>query len=170
MISNHPRLAACGAYYFGIYLKDRGDVDAAAEAFWHTILFQHPEFSAFAALQLGLIYQQENVESAIDFYGLVIAFDNPKAAPQAECNLGKLLESQGDTAGAKEHYSNAINSDWVEAVAKAAWNLGKILEKEGDLAGAVKAYETATGTQYPGVSEWADKDLARLLGDNPAAT
>jgi TPR repeat protein len=59
--------------------------------------------------------------------------------PGAACNLGVLLEEQGDLAGATEAYRRAD----ARGHAIGAYNLGTLLERHGDGAAATDAYRRA---------------------------
>jgi len=70
---------------------------------------------------------------------------NVVTAPSA-CNLGVLLEEEGDKSGALAAYRRAYRRD----DAHGAFNLGVLLAEQADTAGAINAYDRASrhGSQH----------------------
>ena len=87
----------------------------------------------------------------------------PRPCPAAAFNLGVLLESQEDAAGAKAAFQQAIDSGHADVAPMAAVNLGVLLAEQGDTAGARAAFQQAIDSGDPDQAPKA----TRLLNELP---
>ena len=105
---------------------------------------------------LGADLEEAAPDEARDAYARAIAVDSNH--PDAHVNLGRLLQLEGRTAEAVEHYRCSLRAGSPDPTA--AFNLGTALETLGRRAEAIQAYQHALGLdrEFPD----AHFNLARL--------
>ena len=140
------RGVAKGAFYLGVLLAERGELDQAEEAFGRADQRGH----AAAAWNLGVLLEERgNVAGAEAAYRRA----DERGVAEGAFYLGVLLAERGELDQAEEAFGRADQ----RGHAAAAWNLGVLLEERGNVAGAEAAYRradergVAEGAFYRGV-------------------
>jgi tetratricopeptide (TPR) repeat protein len=124
--------AAVPATDLGVLLEQRGDLEAAEEAYRRG----DDRGDATAAFNLGgLLMERGDIEGAEEAFRRA----DERGHSGGASNLGVLLEKRGDLEGAEQAYRRADD----RGEANAAFNLGGLLAERGDLEGAEEAFRRA---------------------------
>ncbi|WP_186727958.1 lipopolysaccharide assembly protein LapB [Moraxella sp. VT-16-12] len=110
------------------------------------------------------LYQQGEVNQAIQIWQSIEREDSPEAYAKAQFYLGVALGEQGDIKGAIEAYCNVQREDSPKNYAKAQVNLGNTLREQGDIEGAIEAYCNVQREDSPEAYAKAQLILGIALG------
>lgn len=135
-----------------VLLLSVAKVDAALEVLNEAILVAptNADLHYNRGLALHVVARRETSQpkyaEARQEYEKTIGID--PTHPKAHCNLGVILEVEGDTPGAIEHYRKALELD--PSFVTAARNLASAYERQGDKPAAAAAWRQVAA--MPGVS------------------
>jgi tetratricopeptide (TPR) repeat protein len=107
---------------------DLGDIEASRATFERAIDSGNAEVALEAMLELGhlLLLSQIDIERARFAFERVIVSRHPEWAPIAMVGLGRLLQRQGDIAGARVSYQQAIESGHADSAERASAFLNRM--------------------------------------------
>lgn len=154
-------------YNRGVEYRRRGEWQAARDAFGRAANMGAFYISAKAALNLGLLLEEQwhDLEGARREYEQAAALGrNTDVAPNAELLLGNVHALRGDGNAAFRAFKRAYESGLPPVVPKAIFAIGLLYENVGDLSGARLAFEAAMETQDPRIAPQAAARLDRLAG------
>ena len=166
----NAKASASEAYERATTLAREGRIPEAVATFKLAIDASDAEWSPRAAIDLGVLFeQQSNLAAARGAYQLAIDSGHKTWAPWAAGNLGGVLLRTQDRKGAKGAFSLALNSGQANVWPKAANGLGLLRAFEGDVAGATAYFQRAIDSGHAEQAPRAMWNLGDLLsGRDPA--
>lgn len=158
------RLRAAALLGLGLLAEQRGERDAAEDAYRRGAATGHPEHAPMAAFHLGGVLEEaDRTGEAEAAYHQAMASGNTDAVPMAAFNLGWLYEQQRRTDDAIVVYERAVASGHPEAGPMAAYNLAWLLEQQRRHKEAESLYRQAIATGHPDIGPMAGVSLGILL-------
>ena len=109
------------------------------------------------------LYQQGELDKAIDILRKIRRKDSPKQYAKAQFILGLASRKKGDSEGEIAAYRNITREDFPEWYAKAQFNLGVRLSALGNTEGAIAAWSNITSKDSTEQYAKAQFNLGNML-------
>lgn len=158
------RLRAVALLGLGLLAEQRGEREAAEQAYRRGVATGHPEHAPMAAFHLGGVLEEaDRIGEAEAAYHQAMDGGNTDAMPMGAFNLGWLYEQQRRTDEAIAAYERAVDSGHPEAGPMAAYNLAWLLEQQRRRKEAEGLYRRAIASGHPDIGPMAAVSLGILL-------
>jgi tetratricopeptide (TPR) repeat protein len=154
------------AFAVGVAFEAQGELEEARGAYQTCLRSQDPEWSARAALALGLLLRESDRPAATEFLRSAVDSGHQEWASTAAVHLGGVLLEDGDSEGAIAAFWIAAEHGDREVAPHAAMQLGVLLASFGKASLARAAYEKAIATGHPNEAPRAAVNLGLLLVDS----
>lgn len=167
--AGHPEHVQQGWLFLGALRNERGDTDAAAEAWEHAALSSDADEAAVAKRSLADLLQCRGELDRAEALLAEVAGGGTGNAADAALKLGNLRAELGDLDGAIQAFRRAESVGGRVEATRATASIAVLIAKQGETEAARCAIERVIASGVPGARATAALELGNMLRDTGGA-